>query len=768
MKKIVLILCVLLSALAAEAQTAIGKWRDHLSYTSVRHVQLADDGRVYASSAMGMFYFDRDDYTVNRMNKTTGMSDVGVATFAYDRQSKTLVVAYSNSNIDLVKDDKVYNISDIKRSDNLGDKTVNAVRFHNRKAYLACGFGIVVVDLNRHEIKETYYIGTGGTYTAVYDVAFLGDSIYAATAEGLKRAPVANNYLTISDLWVSVTDTALAVRTVTILDTMGGNLVAATYSYDPGQLTLYHKTAAGFTPWTQGEIVAMRRSKAGLLVSSRDRVDLYDSEFQHVDSLKTFVYGNLEVQDADCDAAGYYWIGHPWAGLLHCTPEYDENHMPSGPVSDDKVYRLMPYNNSMMLCPGGKTTTYEKLYNTANVLTCRGDSWEQLDRSNHLIDTASDVLDVVVNPFDSTEMIAALWGDGILQIIDGRPNFIYNDSTTGGALQSMSSGGYKLVFTGAVAFDIHGNLWVTNSNQSHALAVRRSDGSWRKFSTSALASALDVDKIIWDSLTDYKWFAGRNNAIYVHDGESKIAYVNPNNGSKLRTESVNCMAQDQNGDIWIGTNKGIKVIYDGYKAFNNGGTGEQSPVTCSNITITNGEFYEYLMAYENITTIAVDGANRKWVGTASGGLYLLSANGMEQLEHFTVANSPLFSDKIIAVAVQPHSGEVFVGTDRGLLSYRGTATYGDNEPQEKVYAYPNPVRPGHDGPIAVKGLPRGAVVHITDVAGRTVFSGKANGGQVVWNGRTLDGKPVASGVYYVFASSLSGSSKSVAKILVVR
>ena len=555
---------------------------------------------------------------------------------------------------------------------------------------------------------------------------------------------------------------------MTTLDTLGGALVATAHSFDPTSYTLFRKEPTGFAPMLTADLVAMHRVGAGLLVASATRVDLYDTHFAHTDSLLAFAYGNLEVNDADLDRDGTYWLAHPWAGLLHCSPQGDRSYYPNGPVSADNTYRLMPYNNTMMLCPGGKTTTYSKLYNTANLLTYRGTQWEQLDRSNHLIDSASDLLDAVVNPFDSTEIVAALWGDGVLRIVDGKPELIYNDSTTGGALQSLQSGRNRLTLTGALAFDDKENLWVANSGQTHALAVRRKDGSWQKFNTSAFASAIEVDKIIWDSITDFKLMAGRANTIYVHDGDSRLAYIDPNNGSKLRTETVNCMAQDQNGDIWIGTNKGIKVIYDAYRAFDGGGNGEKAPVNCSNITITNGDFYEYLMAYENITSIAVDGANRKWVGTAAGGLYLISANGMQQLQHFTTANSPLFSDKVVSVAVQPRSGEVFVGTDRGLLSYRGTATYGDYYKQERTYAFPNPVRPGYDGPIAIKGLPRGAVVHITDAAGRTVYSAHATGGQAVWDGRTLDGQKVASGVYYAFAANQSGHESVAVKILIIR
>ena len=133
-----------------------------------------------------------------------------------------------------------------------------------------------------------------------------------------------------------------------------------------------------------------------------------------------------------------------------------------------------------------------------------------------------------------------------------------------------------------------------------------------------------------------------------------------------------------------------------------------APVNCSNILYNEDGINEYLMAYESITCMAVDGANRKWVGTSNNGLYLISANGLEQLHHFTTANSPLASDKIVALAVHPESGVVYIGTDMGLQSYRSTATVAYAEPMADIHAFPNPVRPGYDGPIAVKGFTRDA------------------------------------------------------------
>ena len=765
MKRTLLILLLLALAAVGRGQVAIGKWRDCLDYSTVYHVALAGD-RVYAAARGGVFCYDTVDNTLTRMAKGAGLSDVGVAAMAYSVADRCLVVAYNNSNIDLIADGRTYNLSDIKRSEIPGDKSIFHIRFANGRAYLATGFGVVVVDLSRHEIKETWYLGAGGTHTPVYDLAFVGDSLYAATGEGLKRLATSERFPSVSDRWE--VDRRLDGITLTLLENFGGRLLLGGHTYDPLQLTLYAHTDTGYRAWNRGEINSVHVG-GGKVTLTRDRcVVQYNANLERYDSICSYAWGSLSAFDAVTASDGTLWVGHEWEGLMHITADGYNVFRPDGPFSHDNTYRLVPFNYRMMLCPGGHTATYANTYISPNLLTASGGRWSGLDLSNGMLDGCADVVDVAVNPLDTNEMVVALWGCGVASVRGNQVKQLYDETNTAGALVPYTSGSYSRLNTGAVAFDRQGDLWVLNSQSSHALAVRRTDGTWERFSTEAMVSVPEVDKLVWDSVTGYKWFLGRNNIIYVHDGKNRMARVNPNNGSKLNTNAVTALVQDQGGSLWLGTNKGIKVIYDGSKAFNNGGAGEVSPVTCNNITIFNGEFYEYLMAYESITAIAVDGANRKWVGTANGGLYLLSANGMDQLEHFTTANSPLFSDRIVALGINERTGEVYVGTDRGLQVYRGTATYAVSNPLSEVYAFPNPVRPDYDGPIAIKGLTRNGLVHITDAAGHTVYSTTAHGGQAIWYGRTHNGEKVASGVYYVFASDEHGDNRSVAKILIVR
>ncbi len=745
------------------AQTAIGHWRDCLDYSRVHRIAISPDG-IYAAGRGGLFLFDPEEMTLNTLSRASGLSDVGIATMAYGEDC--LVVGYTNSNIDIIHHGRIFNLSDIKRSSISGDRNIYSIRFNQSHAYLCTGFGVVVINLTRKEIKETYYIGTAGSYTAVYDIAFTADSIYAATAEGLKRISIHEPHPGISDRWEI--DHRMDGNTVTMLCYAGSHLLAAGYGTNPNIQGLYSLHGTSASLMLSGELRSAHLEGTRLAVCLDGNVMTYDTSLTYLGEKCCYTWGDLDALDAAYTKDGTLWVGHPWEGIVGIhTDGTDEEHKPAGPYNSDNVFRLVPIGSKMILCPGGRTITYSASYTPANLLSTDGWDWSTLDNSNNELDGRYDIVDVAAQ--DKNTLLAASWGNGILSITDNQVQTVYDQSSTDGALQPFSSGSWSALIVGALTTDRNGNVWALNVRSPRPLVVRHKDGSWHSFNTESMTGTQpEMDKIVYDSVNNYIWFAGRSNNIYVHDGNDRMARIDPNMGSRMATETVNAMVQDREGNIWIGTNKGIKVIYDGYRAFQNGGSGETAPVACNNITITNGSFAEYLMAYENITCIAVDGANRKWVGTAAGGLYLISAGGLEEIQNFTTTNSPLFSNKIVCLGIHPSTGDVYIGTDHGLQVYRSTATYAEPYTADTVYAYPNPVRPGYDGPIAIKGFARDAMVHITDASGHTIFATQAFGGQAVWNGRTQSGEKVASGVYYVFASDGDGNNRTVAKILIIR
>ena len=769
MKKTAILITVIAMGLNVLAQSRIGEWKDLNSFSTLEHVYVTPN-RVYASTRMAMFYYDKETYATTPMTKVTGLSDAGVSTFSYDEENDCLVIAYSNSGVDFRRGSQVYHLPDIRRSSIGGDKKIYNIRFRDGKAYLACGFGIVVVDMSTYEIEDTYALGEGGDYGVVYDVAFTDSLIVAGTDNGYMYAPVGSSRLRIYDTWTRDTVSPMKGMSVRMLGVNRNWLVAAACTDNPDTLTSFFQSDNGrWGSWGSGHITSLRCHNGRIVLSRYSSVEVYSDNYQLVDKIERVLNNSMVANDADFDTDSTLWVAHVWAGLVKIPYRSSTAyvHCPEGPDNNDYVYSLTVTPKRLYLCPGGKKPTYEGLYMDGRLMSLAEGRWTNMSRGA-VMTRFQDVLNAAVDPTDETHVSATAWGTGVLDIKGNTLQNVFGQVNTNNVLTPYTDGSYRSMRVSGLAYDNEGNLWVTNSLVDNGLVVRYHDGTWKAFNTSAMVQGNEIDKIIWDSVTGYKWFAGRANRIYVHDGASKMAYVDPNNGSKMETHTVACLVQDVQGDIWVGTDKGIKVIYDGYRAFDNGGKGEKSPVSCSNILYSDDGIYEYLMAYESVTCMAVDGANRKWVGTANNGLYLVSANGQEQLEHFTTGNSPLASDKIVTLAIAPESGIVYIGTDKGLQSYRWTATAAESEPASDIHAFPNPVRPEYDGPIAIKGFTRDALVHITDAAGHTVFTTQAYGGQAIWNGRNLQGEKVASGPYFVFASDAQGKMRSVTKILIIR
>ena len=237
-----------------------------------------------------------------------------------------------------------------------------------------------------------------------------------------------------------------------------------------------------------------------------------------------------------------------------------------------------------------------------------------------------------------------------------------------------------------------------------------------------------------------------------------------NEEGELVSNDIYSIAEDKNGYIWVGTAKGVVVYYNPDKVFESETfRGRQIKVPRNDGT----DNADILLSADVVTSISVDGANCKWFGTQNGGVYYTSADGIETIHHFNTQNSPIPSDNILCISIVPETGDVFFATPQGIISYRGTATEGF-ETYDEIYAFPNPVKSDYDGPVTIRGLVAGSIVKIADISGNIVYEARATGGQLVWDGRNLNGNRVASGVYVVFASTEIGEQKSTTKIIFLK
>ena len=241
------------------------------------------------------------------------------------------------------------------------------------------------------------------------------------------------------------------------------------------------------------------------------------------------------------------------------------------------------------------------------------------------------------------------------------------------------------------------------------------------------------------------------------DVKNRLRYLTatPTTGN-LPGNDVYALAKDLKGEIWVGTENGIGVYYDPSLVFASGKTIAADVPVIGNRALLEGQL---------VKTIAVDGANRKWVGTDNG-VWLFNEDGDKMILNFTMANSPLPSNKITDIKVNHATGDVYIGTEGGLVSYRAGATVTSEKPNCAA-VYPNPVRPGYTGQIGISGVPNNGKVKITDVTGVLVYETKALGGTAVWNGRDYNGKKVRSGVYLVLSSNAEGTETCTTKVAVI-
>jgi hypothetical protein len=248
-------------------------------------------------------------------------------------------------------------------------------------------------------------------------------------------------------------------------------------------------------------------------------------------------------------------------------------------------------------------------------------------------------------------------------------------------------------------------------------------------------------------------------------GQDITPYIDQDNKT-LSFNHICSMAEDQRGRLWVGTNSGVFEITDPTAVISD-------VVTVNHLKVPRNDgtgLADYLLDALTVSGIAVDNSNRKWLSTTTDGVYLVSEDGDEILEHYTTSNSILPSDCVYSVACDPNSSSVFFATASGVVEYNSTsAPASDN--LDNVYAFPNPVRPDYSGWITVTGLMDNTLVKITDAAGNLVYQGRSEGGIITWDGCNFNGERVKTGVYFVFASngtsSDSSSESCVTKIMVI-
>ena len=753
----------------AQDGVSIGNWRTHLPYQKVIDVEPVGH-KIYAATPFELFYYDTQDNSINILNKINGLSDIGISCIGYNESQRKLLVAYTNANVDLIcSDGSIHNMSEIKNKNIVGNKSINNVFFNGDLAYIACGFGIVVFDLKKEEVKDTYYIGNQGDAMIVTDVAIFGNRLYASTDNGLYYAALDATNLANYAAWhfdASLIHPHLAYTEMEVFNNQlllnydGGFNADTLFVLTNGQWGYFNKTDVS-------QKMELRAYPSRLITTNRYGVKVYD--YNNTEILNIYSPGgSIEPLSTALDANGNYWIGDMRRGLIKTSDSWNNMDVkPNGPASQN-VFELQACGDQVWIATGGHASNWGKRYMKEGVARFDG-SWTILN-ANTLPDFGgySDFVCTATDPKDPTVTYVGTWGNGILKFKDNELVEVYNadNSTLQPWVQDQS-----LVNISGLAFDSKGNLWAANTGAPSLLSMMERNGTWHTYSLGGSLSGIDIGTLLIDD-NDYKWIIRRggelivfnDNKTYDNPNDDQTVTLNTATGSGNLAGAVNCLTVDHEGAVWAGTDLGPCLFEDTRKLFDGSGNYD---ATQKRVPRNDGtDQYDYLFANNNVLSMAaVEGTDQIWFGLESG-VYLMSFDGRPtEVHNFTVDNSPLLDNAVTTMAIDK-SGEVFFGTASGVISYRGEAAA--PEPYiSDVIAYPNPVRTDFNGFVGIKGLVSNSLVRITTVDGTFVTQLFSEGGQAVWDLTNINGERVEPGVYFIFVSTKRGTDKFATKILIM-
>ena len=748
------------------AQFGVGQWRDHLPYSEC--IDIADGGDViYVATVSAVFSFRPQDNSIERLTKVNKLSDSGLSSIAYNLETNTLIVGYVNGNLDLVIDGRPYNIPDIKRSDVLADKSINDIYFKDHFAYLACGFGIVVIDTQKLEVSDTYFMGPSGNPIQVFNLKEDGEEWWACTEGGVYSAPVNHAFLANFQSWYKRDDIPMSGEQFSDVEINSQFMMLKADTSDVN--VIYFKERVEGAIWEvfpsfEGESIRdLYMDDEVIMLTSYGVLKIYDMDLD-LDA----VWGNLAGTTVKGNgllrsSKGGVWIANDEKGLIGYN-QYGEvfNAFPDGPAHLG-LRRIDAFNNNVWVASGGVDGAWVARWNFLGAYGFTEESWSRaasFEGQNIL-----DFMDVSINPQDNSEVFLGSWLNGLVQIKDGEIVNIFNE--TNSSMSVASFGGNDRVAVGGVDFDPQGNLWVSNNQTDTPLHVRTPAGEFQAYSFIPEIGTDVLGTEVLATQQGYVWLVlpggdgllvldTKGTLLDTSDDEYKVL-VNEEGKGGLPVEWINCIEEDLDGEIWVGTLQGPAIFYSPEAIFNS------DEFDAQQILIEQDGNIQVLLETENITCIEIDGANRKWIGTQHSGAFLMSDDGVEQIQHFTADNSPLLSNNILDIAINHEGGEVFFATEKGIVSYRSDAT-NFYEEMEAVSVYPNPIRPDYEGLITIDGLSRDADIKISDISGNVVYQTEANGGRATWNGLNFNGQRVSTGVYLVFATTSDGQSTNVSKI----
>ncbi|MDF3028303.1 MAG: hypothetical protein K0S23_2610 [Fluviicola sp.] len=772
MRNLLLVALLGLSS-SAFSQLGTGEWRMHVAAAQAVDVAYGD-GLALAALKTGVIEYDQAAGETKIYNDLNGLSDILVSCISYDPGTKSFFIGYDNGNIDqLYSDGSIVNIPAVKLAAITGNKRINSFTSRNGKVFAATGFAIIVLDPVKHEVKDTYNPFTSPKN--YQSILFLNDSIYALHNDGMIKAFENNQLLGNPNNWT--VDTRVDVPALDVIYQEAGvynnevYILAKKEAY--GGDSIMKVTSGGLQEFIghqfNMEIINFQIINNKFGVSFSDSYVLFNDDLSIFFGIPVYSNPSPEIRAVTYDGTNY-WIADYKNGLV----KYDtfgnaKIISKEGPPKND--FFSINGNDGKIVVTGGTIDRVVLSFSLSGAYTMQDETWSLYDKLNQPASWTSGVWDIgtaAINPKNLDEVafggyctngLSIATGSAITQVY-GASNSILENTTLGNNMTCITS----------LEYDDDGNLWIVNGFANKPLKVRTADGSWYAMSTNSIVSGLYASELAID-YNGNKWVAVygkglmgyKDNGTISNTSDDIIKVLQTGTGSgNLPSETVTAVAVDFDNEIWIGTDNGLAVLYNSDGIFSAAGTTD-----ASRILVTYDGNVEMLLGNSFISDIEIDGGNRKWIGTQESGVFLVSADGQEVLANFNKDNSPMISNLVLDMEFNHLTGELFIITDNGMVSYRTDATYEDPD-YASTTVFPNPVKPDFFGPITIQGIKYGSDVKITDAAGNLVYKTTSNGGTATWNGKRLTGEEVSSGVYFIWTAPAEGKGKKVGKVVVIR
>ena len=762
MKKVVFIFMILTMPQCIVAQTN-QLWKGYFSFNGIKDVSETNTS-FFAASENALFIKNTVSGDVKTLNTIDGLSSQTISAIYQSPIHNKTMVGYENGLMLIVdKDNIIFKFVDIVNKQippNI--KKINHFYEYQNTIYISCDFGIVKFNLSTQLFGDTYFIGTTPSEIKINQTTIFKGFIYAASNQfGLKRADITNPNLIDVNNWTTVA-TGNFVGVVATENFLVSSQLSGENSRSADGLTF-----STLNPSSAPAAVDIRVSQGQLIITSPNKIVVYNNNLNIVSQILASQIPNISAVFTTATIVGNsLFIGTAENGVITTSTTNNSTFefiTPSGPTFNN-IFSINATTPNLWavygdvtesLEPLGKRRGYSKYTNEAG--------WKNYPFS--AVSNATDLVRVTVNPNNINQIFIASHHDGLLKIENEVVTKHYKPENSGLEYLTIADPNYKSCRIEEAAFDKKGGLWLTNGLLKSPLKVLLANGSWQSYNMEAvLPDFFDArfTKMMVDK-NSTKWMVARGNGLigFNENFNNKFKKIPIGEDDGNLPNIVQTAAIDNRNQIWIGTRRGLRVL-SSVDAF----LDEEQMKAKSIIIIDNGLAQE-LMYEQFITDIVVDGANNKWIATADAGVFQFSPNGQETLHRFTAENSPLPSNTVNDVDINPITGEVFFATNKGMVSYKGTAIKAAND-LENVMVFPNPVRPEFEGNVTITGLTNKATVKITDIEGNLVHEQISEGGSIEWNTTAFGKYRVASGVYMIFISSREGELTKTKKLMIIR